>query len=61
VAALYASGAGNRGGLAQIFLEGTVTVPADTVLSATNLNLPSIAANGIGIYNPMWGDDPVPR
>ncbi|MEU8002096.1 phosphodiester glycosidase family protein [Catellatospora sp. NPDC049111] len=58
VAALYANGAGSRGGLAQIFLDATVTLPGGTRLTATNLNSPDIAANGIGVYNPLWGDEP---
>jgi exopolysaccharide biosynthesis protein len=52
VAALYAG----RGGLASIFLDGSVTLPSGTRLAATNLNSPNIAANGIGIYNALWGD-----
>ncbi|HCT75878.1 MAG TPA: hypothetical protein DGG94_10940 [Micromonosporaceae bacterium] len=58
VAALYANGAGSRGGLAQIFLDATVTLPGGTRLTATNLNSPNIAANGIGVYNSLWGDEP---
>ncbi|MFD0599087.1 hypothetical protein ACFQZ4_47900 [Catellatospora coxensis] len=58
VAALYANGAGSRGGLAQIFLDATVTLPGGARLTATNLNSPDIAANGIGVYNPLWGDEP---
>ena len=58
VAALYANGAASRGGVAQIFLDATVTLPNGTKLTATNLNSPNIAANGIGVYNPLWGDEP---
>lgn len=58
VAALYANGTASRGGLAQIFLEASVTLPGGTQLKATNLNSPNIAANGIGVYNPLWGDEP---
>ncbi|MEV4413167.1 phosphodiester glycosidase family protein [Catellatospora sp. NPDC049609] len=54
VAAVYAG----RGGLAQIFLDATITLPGGTRLTATNLNSPNIAANGIGVYNPLWGDEP---
>ncbi|MDQ7908265.1 phosphodiester glycosidase family protein [Phytohabitans sp. ZYX-F-186] len=57
-AALYAAGAGTRGGLASVFLDATVTLPGGAVLTASNLNSPNIAANGIGIYNPLWGDEP---
>jgi peptidoglycan hydrolase-like protein with peptidoglycan-binding domain len=57
-ATLYAAGAGSRGGLAQIFLDATVTLPGGARLTATNLNSPNIAANGIGVYNPLWGDQP---
>jgi hypothetical protein len=52
VAALYAG----RGGLASIFLDGFVTLPGGVRLTATNLNSPNLAANGIGIYNALWGD-----
>ncbi|MFC7241779.1 phosphodiester glycosidase family protein [Catellatospora aurea] len=58
VAALYTNGAGSRGGLAQIFLDATVTLPGGARLTASNLNSPDIAANGIGVYNPLWGDEP---
>jgi peptidoglycan hydrolase-like protein with peptidoglycan-binding domain/exopolysaccharide biosynthesis protein len=54
-AAWYAAGSGTRGGLAQIFLDGTVTLSGGTTLTATNLDSPNIAANGIGIYNELWG------
>ncbi|MBE1491916.1 golvesin C-terminal-like domain-containing protein [Plantactinospora soyae] len=58
VAALYANGAGgSRGGLAQIFLDARVTLPGGRQLTATNLNSPNIAANGIGVYNSLWGDE----
>lgn len=56
-AALYANGQSSRGGLAQIFLQGTITLPGGQTLTATNLNSPNIAANGIGIYNALWGDE----
>ncbi|GAA3772013.1 hypothetical protein GCM10022225_69200 [Plantactinospora mayteni] len=58
VAALYANGAGSRGGLAEIFLDAKITLPGGTQLTATNLNSPNIAANGIGVYNALWGDQP---
>ncbi|GIF98273.1 golvesin C-terminal-like domain-containing protein [Catellatospora citrea] len=58
VAALYPAGAATRGGLAEIFLDATVTLPGGARLTATNLNSPNIAANGIGVYNPLWGDQP---
>jgi peptidoglycan hydrolase-like protein with peptidoglycan-binding domain len=57
-AALYADGAGSRGGLADILLDATVTLPGGVARTATNLNSPNIAANGIGVYNPLWGDQP---
>ncbi|GAA0896337.1 phosphodiester glycosidase family protein [Virgisporangium aurantiacum] len=57
-AALYANGAGSRGGLADIFLDATITLPGGVTRTATNLNSPNLAANGIGIYNPLWGDQP---
>lgn len=53
--ALYAAGQGSRAGLAQIFLQGVVTLPGGQQLTATNLNSPNIAKNGIGIYTPQWG------
>ncbi|MEV4755928.1 phosphodiester glycosidase family protein [Micromonospora sp. NPDC049559] len=52
VAAFYADG---RAGLAQIFLDGVITLPGGRTLTATNLNSPNIAHDGIGIYNPLWG------
>ncbi|WP_117210620.1 phosphodiester glycosidase family protein [Allorhizocola rhizosphaerae] len=52
-AALY----GGRGGLADIFLDGKITLPSGSVLTATNLNSPNIAANGIGVYNSLWGNE----
>jgi peptidoglycan hydrolase-like protein with peptidoglycan-binding domain len=55
VAALYPSGTSTRGGLAQVFLDGKVTLPAGQALTATNLNSPNLAKDGIGIYNPSWG------
>lgn len=58
VAALYPNGGGSRGGLAQIFLDATITLPGGARLTATNLNSPNIAANGIGVYNALWGDEP---
>jgi len=58
VAALFANGAASRGAVTQIFLDATVTLPNGTRLTATNLNSPDIAANGIGVYNPLWGDQP---
>ncbi|WP_159079101.1 phosphodiester glycosidase family protein [Plantactinospora sp. BC1] len=58
VAALYANGTGTRGGLAQIFLDARITLPGGAQLTATNLNSPNIAADGIGVYNALWGDEP---
>jgi hypothetical protein len=58
VAALYANGTGSRGGLAEIFLDATVTLPGAVRLAGSNLNSPNIAANGIGVYNSQWGDEP---
>ncbi len=52
-AALY----NGRGGLADILLDGVITLPAGATLTATNLNSPNLSANGIGIYNPLWGDE----
>ncbi len=53
VAAFYPG----RGGLATIFLDASVTLPSGTSLTATNLNSPNITANGIGVYNELWGDE----
>ncbi|MDW5324193.1 phosphodiester glycosidase family protein [Plantactinospora sp. KLBMP9567] len=58
VAALYANGTGTRGGLAQIFLDAKIALPGGAQLTATNLNSPNIAADGIGVYNALWGDEP---
>ena len=56
--AFYPNGAGTRAGLADILLDASVRMPDGSTLTATNLNSPNIAANGIGIYNPLWGDKP---
>ncbi|NUT38299.1 MAG: hypothetical protein HOV79_35080 [Hamadaea sp.] len=58
VAALYTNGTSTRGGVAGVFLDGKITLPGGTQLTATNLNSPNIAANGIGLYNASWGDEP---
>lgn len=55
VAALYPNGNATRGGLAQVFLDGQVTLPGGTALTVTNLNSPNLAKDGIGLYNPAWG------
>lgn len=57
VAALYPSGTSTRGGLAQVFLDGKVTLPGGQALTATNLNSPNLTKDGIGIYNPSWGSE----
>lgn len=36
----------------------TATVPSRPRLSVTNLNSPTIDANGIGVYTPRWGSSP---
>ncbi|HEX6686011.1 MAG TPA: phosphodiester glycosidase family protein [Candidatus Limnocylindrales bacterium] len=57
VAALYPNGTATKGGLASIFLDGKITLPGGAQLTATNLNSPNLTANGIGIYNPLWGTE----
>jgi hypothetical protein len=44
------------GRIAQVFLQGTATDDDATKLDLTNLNSPSVNANGIGLYTPEWGD-----
>lgn len=47
------------GRLAEVFLEGQVTLPDGTVVSLSNLNSPTVARDGVGLYTPVWG--PAPR
>ncbi len=39
------------------FLEASVTLPSGAVVPVANLNSPAIAADGIGVYTPLWGSD----
>ncbi|WP_238158162.1 phosphodiester glycosidase family protein [Kribbella voronezhensis] len=49
------------GKIAQVFLQGTATDDDATKLDLTNLNSPTVDANGIGLYTPEWGDAPRTR
>lgn len=51
-------GADGLGRLAQVFLAGTASDDTATV-GLTNLNSPSVARDGVGLYTPAWG--PAPR
>jgi exopolysaccharide biosynthesis protein len=41
--------------LAEVFLDASVTLPDGTEVKASNFNSPVVAANGIGVYTPLWG------
>jgi len=41
--------------LAEVFLEASVTLPDGRAVPASNFNSPIVAANGIGVYTPLWG------
>jgi phosphodiester glycosidase/calcineurin-like phosphoesterase family protein len=49
------------GKIAQVFLQGTATDDDATKLDLSNLNSPTVDANGIGLYTPEWGDSPRTR
>nr|MDQ3640917.1 metallophosphoesterase [Actinomycetota bacterium] len=51
-----AIGADGLGRLAEIFLEGAATDDDGTRVTLTNLNSPTVAGNGVGLYTPAWGD-----
>ncbi len=51
-----AIGADGLGRLAEIFLEGTATDDGGTSVTLTNLNSPTVAAGGVGLYTPAWGE-----
>lgn len=53
--AFSSDGSGTVGRLAEVVLDGTITPDGGTALTATNLNSPTVATNGIGIYTPAWG------
>ena len=44
------------GRIAQVFLQGTATDDDASKVDLTNLNSPTVNANGIGLYTPQWGD-----
>lgn len=48
---------GQQARIASTFLEATVRRAGGTQLKVTNLNSPTIARDGIGIYTPAWGAD----
>jgi exopolysaccharide biosynthesis protein len=43
------------GRVMEIFFDGTLTLPAGTTVKLSQLNSASIDANGIGVFNPVWG------
>ena len=49
------------GKIAQVFLQGTATDDDATKLDLSNLNSPTVNANGIGLYTTEWGDVPRTR
>ncbi|SHF38095.1 phosphodiester glycosidase family protein [Streptoalloteichus hindustanus] len=43
------------GRLAEVFLQGAITLPDGREVTATNLNSPVVAENGVGLYTALWG------
>ncbi|WP_327121967.1 phosphodiester glycosidase family protein [Streptomyces sp. NBC_01341] len=54
-----AIGADGLGRLAQVFLEGEVTVPETGRLKLSGVNSPQLTRDGIGLFTDAWG--PAPR
>ncbi|MFF4244831.1 phosphodiester glycosidase family protein [Streptomyces sp. NPDC001822] len=54
-----AIGADGLGRLAQVFLEGEVTVPGAEPLKLSGVNSPQLTAGGLGLFTDAWG--PAPR
>lgn len=48
-------GKNRLGRLAEVFLDGRATLPDGTAITLANLNSPSVAAGGVGLYTTMWG------
>lgn len=44
------------GRIAQVFLTGRATDDDASAVDLTNLNSPSVAAGGVGLYTPQWGE-----
>ncbi|MFJ4467057.1 phosphodiester glycosidase family protein [Streptomyces sp. NPDC089424] len=53
-----AVGADGIGRLAQVFLEGQVTVGGTRDLKLSGVNAPTLAAGGIGLFTDQWGPSP---
>jgi exopolysaccharide biosynthesis protein len=53
-----AIGADGLGRLAQVFLEGEVTVGGTQHLKLSGVNSPVLAAGGIGLFTDQWGPSP---
>lgn len=53
-----AIGADGLGRLAQVFLEGEVTVGGTQHLKLSSVNSPVLAAGGIGLFTDQWGPSP---
>ncbi|MFD9006240.1 phosphodiester glycosidase family protein [Streptomyces sp. NPDC059582] len=53
-----AIGADGLGRLAQVFLEGQVTVGGERNLKLASVNSPVLAAGGIGLFTDQWGPSP---
>lgn len=49
------SGVERAGRLAEVLVQAEITLPDGRNVTATNLNSPIVAADGIGIYTPLWG------
>ena len=49
-------GSDGLGRIAQVFLEGSATDDDASKVDLTNLNSPTVNANGIGLYTPQWGE-----
>lgn len=45
----------NAAAIAQSYLRATIRPKGRTALTASNLNSPTVTANGIGIFTPAWG------
>ncbi|MGW1540052.1 phosphodiester glycosidase family protein [Streptomyces sp. NPDC002309] len=53
-----AIGADGIGRLAQVFLEGQVTIGGTSGLKLSGVNSPTLAAGGIGLFTDQWGSAP---
>lgn len=53
-----AIGADGLGRLAQVFLEGEVTLPGSGPLKLSGVNTPQLTRDGIGLFTDVWGPAP---